>query len=140
MTTRAHMRGVELFDEWEIPNARVRNKTRGRQGVYLIKKRGVVRYVGSSVASPDAAPLRWWKTIMRHFQACAPVAPGRYGFGDDNWCTSSRRDWRIVLLLLSPDASPEMVRAVEEEQIEAHRPTEQAQKKPPKKPRRKRRR
>jgi len=134
--SRALSRGVELFDEWEIPNARVRNKTRGRQGVYLLSKRGVVRYVGSSISGPDAAPLRMWKTIMRHFQACGPVAPGRYGFGEDNWCTSSRKEWRIALLLLSHNASPEMVRAVEDEQIVAHKPTEQAQKKKPKKDRR----
>ena len=122
------------------PNRAAREYTRGRQGVYLIRKRGIVRYVGSAIAGPDAAPLRMWKTILRHFQECAPVAPGRYGFGQDNWSTSSRRDWRVTLYMLAASANPETVRALEARLIERHRPAEQAQKKPPAKPRKKRRR
>jgi hypothetical protein len=125
--------------EEQRPNRAAREYTRGRQGVYLLKKRGVVRYVGSTVAGPDAAPLRMWKTILRHFQECAPVAPGRYGFGDDNWCTSTRTDWRVVLYMLPASAKPETVRTLEASLIARHKPAEQAQKKEPAKPRKKRR-
>lgn len=136
------VRTVDAFgsSETQQPNRAAREYTRGRQGVYVFRKRGVVRYVGSTVAGPDAAPLRMWKTILRHFQACAPVAAGRYGFGDDNWCARSRNDWRIVLYVLPASVDASTVRGLEEILIAKHKPADQAQKKTPAKPRKKRRR
>ena len=129
---------LPLFDADGTPNNAAREQTRGRQGVYLFKKRGVVRYVGSSIAeapssetrSTDPENLRMWKTILRHFQKCAPAAAGRYGFGDDNFCTSSRVDWEISIHPVNATALAETVRALETELIAKHSPTDQAQKKP----------
>lgn len=48
----------------------VREATRGRSGAYAIRERDGRRvvYVGESHAGAERSPLRFWKTITRHFQ------------------------------------------------------------------------
>lgn len=55
--------------EWSWNNV-VREATRGRSGAYAIRERASRRvvYVGESHAGAERSPLRFWKTITRHFQ------------------------------------------------------------------------
>lgn len=50
-------------------NVALRELTRGGTGVYAVRLDDRVLYVGES-HTDKATPLRWWKTLLRHFQGC----------------------------------------------------------------------
>jgi len=125
MTTHGRPSFAPLFLEpFDLPNPEVRDVARGKAGVYVLRQRGTVRYVGSSVPGEKGGehePLRLWKTILRHFQRCKGAAAGRYGFGDDNFCTHDRNEWEIAIY----DTSTSDARKVEQDLIEHYKPTDQ---------------
>lgn len=125
MSTHGRPSFAPLFLEpFDLPNPAVRDVARGKAGVYVLRQRGTVRYVGSSVPEEKggkAEPLRLWKTILRHFQKCKGAAAGRYGFGDDNFCTHDRAEWEIAIY----DTSAGNARAVEQDLIAHYTPTDQ---------------
>ncbi len=94
-----------------------REATRNKAGVYFLRRKGTSRmgYIGASEPGviqqrKKAAPLRLWKTIRRHFQACA--SPGVYSFGSDNWCTSSTAftTYELALMLCKLEHARELER------------------------------
>lgn len=125
MTTHGRPSFAPLFLEpFDLPNPDVRDVARGKAGVYILRQRGTVRYVGSSVPEEKGGarePLRLWKTILRHFQRCKGAAPGRYGFGDDNFCTHNRNDWEVAIF----DTHASDARKIEQDLIEHYTPTDQ---------------
>lgn len=125
MTTHGRPSFAPLFLEpFDLPNPEVRDVARGKAGVYVLRQRGIVRYVGSSVPEEKGGarePLRLWKTVLRHFQRCKGAAPGRYGFGDDNFCTHDRNEWEIAIF----DTHASDARKIEQDLIEHYKPTDQ---------------
>jgi hypothetical protein len=125
MTTHGRPSFAPLFLEpFDLPNPEVRDVARGKAGVYVLRQRGIVRYVGSSVPEEKGGarePLRLWKTVLRHFQRCKGAAAGRYGFGDDNFCTHDRNEWEIAIF----DTHASDARKIEQNLIEHYKPTDQ---------------
>ena len=108
-----------------------RGSTENEAGVYLLRRRGdkSIAYVGSSVPGliqrrrrPFA--FRLWKTMLRHFHACAPSRAGAYAFGSDNWCKSGGADdWEVAFIFTPADAA----REVEARAIKRYRPSGNAE-------------
>jgi hypothetical protein len=124
-------------DDGDI-RADIREKLRGRAGVYILRKKGNRRpsYVGSSVPGEKAhaaRPERLWKTILRHFQKCrtlehAPRTVKRaaseggkpYNYGSDNFCRGKRGRAHYELAIIDTPAA--LARKTEKRAIKRFRP------------------
>lgn len=124
-----------LTDDGRI-NADLRDATRGRSGVYLLRPKGArqVTYVGSSVPQEKGGadePRRLWKTILRHFQRCGAHQKRkrkrnpRYEFRSDNWCEHNAHGRYELAVLFT---TPAEARAAEAAAIRRYKPTYQAEK------------
>lgn len=82
----------------------VRELVRGQAGVYAVRETSNpsrVLYVGESHSPSKAAPLRMWKTLLRHFQ-------GESSFRKmGEWTYSGTHDLDVALWLTPPSQAYE---------------------------------
>jgi hypothetical protein len=93
---RPAWRALRRSGEWA---REVRELVRGEAGVYAIRETSnpeTVLYVGESHSPSSKAPLRMWKTILRHFQAARSFE--RMG----EWTYSGTHDLDVALWLTPP--------------------------------------
>lgn len=127
-----------LTDEDGNIRAELREKLRGKAGVYFLRRKGNRRpsYIGSSVPGEKARaprPERLWKTILRHFQRCSvaehkdrTVKRARaeqiemYEYGSDNFCRGRRGKPHYELAIIETPA--DLARKTERRAIKRFRP------------------
>lgn len=94
-------RPLRRSGEW---SSEVRELVRGKAGVNAVRESsnpGTVLYVGESHSPGPRAPLRFWKTLLRHFQ-------GQSSFRKmGEWAYSGTHDLDVALWLTPPSAAYE---------------------------------
>lgn len=86
-------------------NALAREAMRGKSGVYAVREPESARtvlYVGES-HSPAGSPLRWWKTLLRHFQPGSGTFEAR-----SEWVHKRGGDLDVALWRAAPSEAREV--------------------------------
>lgn len=93
---RPHWRALRRGGVW---SSEVRDLVRGEAGVYAVRETSnpeTVLYVGESHSPSARAPLRFWKTLLRHFHGASTF--GKRG----EWTYQGTHDLDVALWITAP--------------------------------------